>query len=132
MGHIMRTLVLAKKLSKISACESTLYELATCGIPTLGIIVAENQQGIAEKLSEMGIIENIGWYDKLDKDTFVRELNALCNNYGKRKEMSARAKHAIDGTGLNEIVKNIGIIKGELTNEYISNRRRWFYRSLGG
>ncbi|MBU3074171.1 UDP-2,4-diacetamido-2,4,6-trideoxy-beta-L-altropyranose hydrolase [Clostridium estertheticum] len=91
----------------ISACGSTLYELATCGIATLGIIVAENQQGIAAKLSEMGIIKNIGWYDKLDKDMFVSELNNLCNDYGERKEINRRGKEVIDGSGVKRIVENL-------------------------
>ncbi|MBU3142319.1 UDP-2,4-diacetamido-2,4,6-trideoxy-beta-L-altropyranose hydrolase [Clostridium sp. CF012] len=91
----------------ISACGSTLYELTACGISTLGIVVANNQQGIADKMSKMGLIKNIGWYNQLDKDTFVRELNALCNDYGKRNEMYARAKEAIDGNGVNKIVKKL-------------------------
>ncbi|HEY8889396.1 MAG TPA: UDP-2,4-diacetamido-2,4,6-trideoxy-beta-L-altropyranose hydrolase [Clostridium sp.] len=91
----------------ISACGSTLYELAICGIATLGIIVAENQQGIATKLSKMGIIKNMGWYDKLDKDMFASELNDFCNDYGKRKEIYTRAKEAIDGNGVKRIVKNL-------------------------
>ncbi|MCB2288858.1 UDP-2,4-diacetamido-2,4,6-trideoxy-beta-L-altropyranose hydrolase [Clostridium sp. CS001] len=95
----------------ISACGSTLYELAVSGVSTLGIIIADNQQGIAYKMNEMEIIKNMGWYDQLDKDTFVRELNALCSDYGKRKEMYTRAKGAINGNGVNEIVKGLNLEK---------------------
>lgn len=42
----------------ISACGSTLYELAVCGVPTIGIIIADNQIGICEKLNNMGVIKN--------------------------------------------------------------------------
>lgn len=95
----------------ISACGSTLYELAISGISTLGIIVADNQQGIAYKMSEMGIIKNIGWYDQLDKDTFLRELNVLCNDCVKRKEMYTRAKEVINGDGVNKIVRSLILLK---------------------
>lgn len=91
----------------ISACGSTLYELAVCGVPTLGIIIADNQQGIAKKMDELGMIKNMGWYDKLNKDKFIDALNCLCNDFVKRREISLRAKKAIDGNGVNRIVKEL-------------------------
>jgi len=41
----------------ISACGSTIYELASCGVPTLGIVVANNQRQIAEKMHELGLLK---------------------------------------------------------------------------
>lgn len=91
----------------ISACGSTLYEMATCGLPALGIIIADNQQGIAEKMDELGIVKTIGWYNKLSKDNFLREFNNLCNDYIERERMSFKAKKIIDGLGVKRIVNEL-------------------------
>ncbi|MBU3126662.1 UDP-2,4-diacetamido-2,4,6-trideoxy-beta-L-altropyranose hydrolase [Clostridium tagluense] len=92
----------------ISACGSTLYELAVCGVPTLGLIIADNQQGIAKKMDELGMIKNMGWYDNLIKDKFIDDLNYICNSFVKRREISLKAKKAIDGNGVKRIVKELG------------------------
>lgn len=91
----------------ISACGSTLYELAACGVPTLGLIIADNQQGIAKKMDQLGIIKNMGWYNKLLKGKFIEDLTILCNNFIKRKEMCEKSKNAIDGNGVQRIVQEL-------------------------
>lgn len=89
----------------ISACGSTLYELAACGVPTLGIIIADNQRGIAEKMDKMGIIKNLGWYNNISEDTFIKNINALADNYRERQSMSEKGKSLIDGKGAQRIAQ---------------------------
>ncbi|ALB44534.1 UDP-2,4-diacetamido-2,4,6-trideoxy-beta-L-altropyranose hydrolase [Clostridium beijerinckii] len=89
----------------ISACGSTLYELSACGVPTLGIIIAENQNGIASKLNEMGIIKNLGWYGKINKEEFLNSINKLANDYELRKSLSNKASKLVDGKGAERIAK---------------------------
>jgi spore coat polysaccharide biosynthesis predicted glycosyltransferase SpsG len=86
----------------ISACGSTLYELDACDVPTLEIIIADNQQGIAEKIDKMGIIKNLGWYHKISEDTFI---NVLTENYRLRKTMIEKEKGLVDGKGAQTIAK---------------------------
>ncbi|MCB2310025.1 UDP-2,4-diacetamido-2,4,6-trideoxy-beta-L-altropyranose hydrolase [Clostridium tagluense] len=93
----------------ISACGSTLYELAVCGVPTLGLIIVDNQQGIAKKMDELSMIKNMGWYDNLFKGKFVDDLNYLCRDFVKRGEMSLKSKKAVDGHGVKRIVKELGL-----------------------
>lgn len=91
----------------ISGCGSTLYELASCGVPVLGIILADNQRCIAEKLDELGIIKNIGWYDDFKSDKFISDFNSLTLNYNIRKQMSEKSQHVIDGKGVGRLVKEL-------------------------
>ncbi|MDP4176900.1 MAG: UDP-2,4-diacetamido-2,4,6-trideoxy-beta-L-altropyranose hydrolase [Bacillota bacterium] len=91
----------------ISACGSTLYELASCGVPTLGLILADNQQEIANKMDELSMIKNLGWYNKLSKDIFLQSLISLCNDYVTRSELSNNAKKTVDGNGAKRIVEVI-------------------------
>lgn len=87
----------------ISACGSTLYELAACGVPTIGVIIADNQLGIGEKLSNMGIIKNLGWHNKIDRESFIDSLTALAEDCSIRNKMSREAKIIIDGKGAERI-----------------------------
>ncbi|MCY6370405.1 UDP-2,4-diacetamido-2,4,6-trideoxy-beta-L-altropyranose hydrolase [Clostridium ganghwense] len=89
----------------VSACGSTLYEIAACGVPTLGIIIADNQEGVAKKLDELGAINNIGWYSKLTKDKFIDSFNELVLNLNMRKKMSHTGQNIINGRGVERIVK---------------------------
>lgn len=89
----------------IAACGSTLYELSACGVPTLGIIIADNQQGIANKLNSIGIIINLGWYDKISKEDLVNNINRLANDYVLRKTLSEKASKLVDGKGAERIAK---------------------------
>ena len=93
----------------ISACGSTLYECSSCGIPTMGIIVADNQQEIAVEMDKLGILKNMGWYNGLIKEKFLNELNSLCENFSKRKDMSEKAKSFVDGNGVKRVVKGLGL-----------------------
>lgn len=99
--------IMKKCDAAISACGSTLYELASCSVPTLGIIIADNQQGIANKMSDIGAIKCVGWYNKLSKDTFLQDFSNLCNSYILRKEMSNKAKKIVDGKGVYRIVQEL-------------------------
>lgn len=87
----------------ISGCGSTLYELAACGLPTIGIILADNQLGVGEKLNNMGIIKSLGWYDKINKEFFVDSVVSLAKDYYKRNKMSKEAAVLIDGKGAERI-----------------------------
>lgn len=89
----------------ISACGSTLYELSACGVPTLGIIIADNQQGIANKLNSMGIIKNLGWHNKITREDLINNIDKLANNYILRKSLSERVSKIVDGKGAERIAK---------------------------
>jgi len=89
----------------ISACGSTLYELSACGVPTLGMIIADNQQGIANKLNDMGIIKNLGWYDKISKEYLINNIDKLANDYILRKFLSEKASKLVDDKGAERIAK---------------------------
>ncbi|AVQ47701.1 UDP-2,4-diacetamido-2,4,6-trideoxy-beta-L-altropyranose hydrolase [Clostridium botulinum] len=67
----------------ISACGSTLYELAVCGIPTLGLIIADNQERIAYKMNEKGLIYNLGWYKDLTKDIIIDNIKEISKLYNR-------------------------------------------------
>ncbi|NMM61473.1 UDP-2,4-diacetamido-2,4,6-trideoxy-beta-L-altropyranose hydrolase [Clostridium sp. P21] len=88
----------------ICACGSTLYELASLGIPALGIILADNQEAVAQKLNSMKIIKNLGWCSNLTKDYLIDMIENLCRDYNLRLYMSQNASSMIDGYGVQRLV----------------------------
>ncbi|MGN2369741.1 UDP-2,4-diacetamido-2,4,6-trideoxy-beta-L-altropyranose hydrolase [Clostridium cagae] len=87
----------------ISSCGGTLYELASCGTPTLGIIVADNQKLAAEDMDSLGIIK----YTEID-DIY---LNLLELSYDKRCLMSKKASEIVDGNGITRLAEYINSLE---------------------
>lgn len=83
----------------ISGAGSTCWELAFMALPSLIIITADNQVGIAEGLSEAGSVINLGWFDRLPEQEISRSLLELLLAYDLRAQMSAAGRALVDGRG---------------------------------
>jgi UDP-2,4-diacetamido-2,4,6-trideoxy-beta-L-altropyranose hydrolase len=94
MSEIMEKCDLA-----VSSCGTTLYELAAMGIPTIGLVVAENQTLAAEVMDVAGIIKYSNLQDLYD--------DILKLSYEKRKIMSFNGTNIVDGKGVYRIVDAI-------------------------
>ncbi|EDS76730.1 glycosyltransferase [Clostridium botulinum C str. Eklund] len=84
----------------ISSCGTTIYELAACGVPTIGIVVVENQEMAADKMNNIGAI----------RFSEINELNdIICRMeyYHVRKSLRDKCMNLVDGRGINRIVKKI-------------------------
>ncbi|MDF2673251.1 MAG: UDP-2,4-diacetamido-2,4, 6-trideoxy-beta-L-altropyranose hydrolase [Clostridiales bacterium] len=91
----------------ISASGSTLYELLACGVPSLGIVVAENQKNVAEKFNRLGLIKNLGVYSSVAWDSIRDKLIYLSDNIDYRKKISAEMQQIVDGLGGKRITDYI-------------------------
>lgn len=89
----------------ISAGGTTLYELCACGIPTICVEIADNQNGcrIWEDEGYMYYAGNM----YIDKEGSVRniidKLQIYCKNYNDRKNKSENMRRLIDGMGSKRI-----------------------------
>ncbi|WDV46163.1 UDP-2,4-diacetamido-2,4,6-trideoxy-beta-L-altropyranose hydrolase [Clostridiaceae bacterium M8S5] len=91
----------------ISAGGGTIYELCACGVVTLGVILAKNQEPIVTKMDELGYIKNIGWYSDLTKNKIFNTLDILINDFEKRKNMINKQRTLVDGKGTEKIVDEV-------------------------
>lgn len=83
----------------IAACGTTIYELATCGTPIIGIVIVDNQELLAKfmnenKISKIADIENV-----------CKELKSF--DYNERVVANSRLKKLVDGNGVYRIVSEI-------------------------
>ena len=72
----------------IFAGGTTAWELAFMGVPTLVIILAENQRAVAEGLDERGAVINLGWHHNLSPVRIAKTLENLLLNAAIRGKMA--------------------------------------------
>jgi len=102
MGKLMKEMDLA-----ISAGGSTVWELLYIGVPTILMIIADNQKDIAKNLSKDGYIENLGWYNKISDKEILMKIMELVNNNQKRERLFKQGQKLIDGSGKKKIAKEV-------------------------
>lgn len=90
----------------ISATGSTLYELGTLGIPTLGVILVDNQEDVALEMHKHGFIVNLGWYDKVEKNGVLDAINKI-NDFDLREKVSALTTKKINKNGIEKLCSGI-------------------------
>ena len=91
----------------ISAAGSTCWELAFMGVPSLLIVLAENQRSGAEALQSLGVSRNLGWYADLGHEAIAAELEGFLQAKESRGSMSARGRSLIDGGGAARVVEEL-------------------------
>lgn len=91
----------------ISSGGSTLYELSACGTPTIAMILADNQKGIVEKMSEIGCVENIGWFNEISYIELMKRVDFYIRHYEARVLMSTKMQNLIDGLGAKRVANEL-------------------------
>jgi UDP-2,4-diacetamido-2,4,6-trideoxy-beta-L-altropyranose hydrolase len=94
----------------ISAGGSTCWELAFMGIPSLLIILAENQKPIVEKLEDLDVSINLGWHNENTSINIAAELKKLINNPTEISRMRCKSLALIDGYGSRRVADSIKLM----------------------
>ena len=91
----------------ISASGSTCWELAFMGLPSLLIVLADNQRGIATGLAARGAAVSLGWHADLTPEAITRFVVQLAAAPALRAELSARMRQLVDGCGADRALEAI-------------------------
>ena len=92
----------------ISAAGSTAWELAYMGLPSVLIVTADNQLGIAEALGREGISVNLGSHRGLAASSVTDAIGGLLTDGSRRQEMSRKGSRLIDGQGADRVLSFLG------------------------
>ncbi len=122
----------------ISAAGQTLYELASIGIPTIVLAVAQNQLNNAKGWQETGLIDYAGsWKDTRLLHNLTRSINRLMP-YERRIERSISVRKKINSMGVFKLVdrligtltqkRNINLRHADMGDSY----ELWFWRNHPG
>jgi len=88
----------------ISAGGSTCWELAFMGLPNLIIVIAENQQPIADTLDTSGIAVYLGTHTTVSPEKICATLAPLLDDHQKRVSMGRKARNLVNGRGARCVV----------------------------
>jgi len=91
----------------IGAGGTTTWERCCEGLPTIAIILAENQKSISESLHKEGAIINLGWYHNVTENNIKEGIEGLINNPQKMASMSDKSRRLVDGEGVNRVIDTI-------------------------
>lgn len=91
----------------VGAGGSTTWERCCLGLPSIVMIIAENQIKVAESLAKKGIIINLGWHKKVTKNDIKNALLNLINDQDKLRTMSLKGMEMVDNYGTKRVVEKI-------------------------
>jgi UDP-2,4-diacetamido-2,4,6-trideoxy-beta-L-altropyranose hydrolase len=89
----------------LSASGTTCMELLCMGLPSLVIVVVDNQMLIGPELGRRGLAVNLGWHAGVKPEQIAAEFRLLAGDAGRRAEMSRRGIAAVDGLGSERAVE---------------------------
>ena len=87
----------------ISTGGTTCMELAFMGVPSILLILADNQQANVEYLSTKGCAINLGSYSSVSSSSIAEVVLSLMNSFDNRLTMSRIAQGLIDGYGSRRV-----------------------------
>jgi len=88
----------------VSGGGSTVWELAYMGLPTVVIVLAQNQAQTAAGLSEARLMLSAGWHEAVSPSHLATILHELACDASKRALLSRRSREQIDSRGACRIV----------------------------
>jgi len=91
----------------VSGSGTTAWELLFMGIPSLFLVVADNQQYIAENISNQGLGDNLGPAGNVSTESLAASITSLANDFNLRTTMSRRARQVIDGQGTRRVTSSM-------------------------
>jgi UDP-2,4-diacetamido-2,4,6-trideoxy-beta-L-altropyranose hydrolase len=88
----------------ISAAGSTCWEMAYMGLPSIVLVLADNQLPIAESLERAEVVVNLGWSGTGSQVSISAALRELARNEPLRRKLSDAGKQLVDGNGSRRLV----------------------------
>ena len=89
----------------ISGGGSTCWELAFMGLPSLILVLADNQAGVAHDMHRHGAAINLGCYAAVHHGDIAEALGNLLDSHQKRSDMAAQGRQLVDGRGAQRVVR---------------------------
>ncbi len=91
----------------VSAAGSTCGELAFMGMPSLVLVLADNQESVAAGLDAAGAAINLGRASGVTAAAIASELTGLAGAPGRRLAMSQRGQALVDGDGIRRVLQEM-------------------------
>lgn len=91
----------------ISGGGSTCWEMTYMGLPNLVIVLADNQEGVADSLDRLGCSIKVGVKETLSPMQVSEAAHALARDRERRRLMAQRGRALVDGLGAYRVVEHM-------------------------
>lgn len=91
----------------IAAGGSTSWELAFMGLPSIVLVLADNQKAIAQKLGKMGVVVNLGWHEDVSAAEIGGAITQLLKTAESRRKMTQLGQQLVDGEGSARVLMHL-------------------------
>ncbi|NEO82311.1 glycosyltransferase [Moorena sp. SIO4G3] len=102
----------------IAAGGSTCWELTFMGLPSLIIIVADNQRAIAHKLDELCAAVSLGWHDQVFPEQIAESVAQICLSKKQRWQLHQSSKNLVDAEDKFKVIKILLKKNNAMLNDY--------------
>jgi len=97
----------------LGACGVSALERCVVGLPSIGIIAADNQRLVAESLAAAGALDLVGAASDLTADILAARISALASDVSRRQAMARAATSLCDGKGSKRVVAEVSAQKNQ-------------------
>ncbi|HEX4493098.1 MAG TPA: bifunctional UDP-2,4-diacetamido-2,4,6-trideoxy-beta-L-altropyranose hydrolase/GNAT family N-acetyltransferase [Acidimicrobiia bacterium] len=87
----------------ITAGGSTTLDLCRLGVPTLVVVIADNQAGLAAGLDAAGAVRPLGRLEAVAPEDAVAAAVALANDHDAGRRLACRGRALVDGRGAGRL-----------------------------
>jgi UDP-2,4-diacetamido-2,4,6-trideoxy-beta-L-altropyranose hydrolase len=88
----------------VSAAGGTSWELAFMGLPSIMVVLSDNQEPVARALASVGVALNMGRLALVDPADMAVALQSLFEDQEARRKMSGELRAIVDGQGGPRVV----------------------------
>lgn len=88
----------------IAAGGSTNWELAFMGLPSLVIIIADNQKETVDRLEKIGIVVNLGWHQDVKLSALTNAIASFLIKAELQHQMTQLSQELVDGEGSQRVL----------------------------
>ena len=86
------------------------YEAAICGLPTVLVSLAANQENPCRGWQALSGAVWLGQVGQVDKETLFQAVSSLVSDGSRRRDMAARGRAAVDGKGVERLA--VALLEG--------------------
>lgn len=91
----------------LGAGGSTCWERCLLSLPSLIVVLAENQREIAASLEEQQCAVDLGWYQEVSAKVIAEQVITLALDQERRRAMAKAARELVDGRGALRLVDEL-------------------------
>jgi UDP-2,4-diacetamido-2,4,6-trideoxy-beta-L-altropyranose hydrolase len=91
----------------IGAAGTTTWERCAAGLPTVTLVVADNQRAPAQAAAAAGLCVSLGDLDQVDAQQMAAAVALLADNAPLRQALGERGKALVDGQGAARVARQV-------------------------